>query len=574
MRRALGVARLLLLPGLLAAALLGGGAATANASLPPIGVPRVAMILVDTHVQGPDVQGAVGEERSAALNYATALPGDVRTGMIIFSDSAQDVVRPTTNRSQLNQELAAIQPAGSSSAGLAGALRIAAAQVRRLHSIGARVGRIVIFSDGTGITSPPSSSLVPVDVVLLRPGGRGANLLRAYAGAHGGVAVPPSEVAGLVKIFQPLGNGSPGSGEESHFTPTPSAPPTHPATQPATHPAAPPVSSSPTHRSPLPLALVLGLTGIFAVLFVIALVALRLVSARVAGRDLAGQLERYGPKRATPAVRDDDHGRLASAALDVVTRAMGTTSAQQRLAQRLDLAAITRKPTEWLLFGICGSAVLAAVLSLATGLVLVGIVGGAVIGYVTMRLIVSVRIGRRRAAFSDQLPDLLQLIAGSLQSGFSLAQALDSVVREDTQPAAGELARALAEARIGADLTDGLEAVADRMDSDDLRWTVMAIRIQRGVGGNLGEVLLTIANTIRERAYLRRQVRALSAEGRLSGYVLVAMPVLVGTWLFVTSSTYMRPMYTTPVGLLMFIGAAGLVVIGALWMRAMIRVEV
>jgi tight adherence protein B len=265
---------------------------------------------------------------------------------------------------------------------------------------------------------------------------------------------------------------------------------------------------------------------------------------------------------------------VASTALDLVGRAISTGSTQQRLAQRLDLANIGRKPAEWVLFGICGSAVVAAALTLATQYVLIGIVGGAVIGWAAMRLTVSLRIARRRAAFSDQLPDLLQLIAGSLQSGFSLPQALDSVVREDTQPAGGEFARALAEARIGADLTDSLDTVANRMDSDDLRWTVMAIRIQRGVGGNLGEVLLTIASTIRERAYLRRQVRALSAEGRLSGYVLVALPILVGAWLFITSSRYMRPLYTTPTGLIMLLGATGLVVVGAMWMRTLVKVEV
>jgi Flp pilus assembly protein TadB len=570
MRRALGRAGRLLLPGLLAAALVGGAAVTANASLPPVGSPRVVMLLVDTHVSGPIVQ----EEHNAVINYATALPADVRTGMIVFSNGSRDVVLPTTNRAEVLAQLAAIQPTGSDSVGLYRALGGAAAHIERLRA--ARLSRIVIFSDGAGLTTHLPKPPVPVDVVTWQPGGPGSNeqLLRAYAQAHRGRAVGPSGVAVLVKKFPPLSAGSPGSSGEAHFTPTPSAPPTHPATQPATHAAAPPATGSPSHRSPLPLALVLGLTGVFAVLFVIALVVLHMVSARVAGRDLAGQLERYGPKRATPAVRDDDHGRLASAALDVVSRAMTATSTQQRLAQRLDLAAIARKPAEWVLLGICGSAVIAAVLSLATQLVLVGILGGAVIGYATMRLTVSVRIARRRAAFSDQLPDLLQLVAGSLQSGFSLPQALDSVVREDTQPAAGEFARALAEARIGADITDGLEAVATRMDSDDLHWTVMAIRIQRGVGGNLGEVLLTIANTIRERAYLRRQVRALSAEGRLSGYVLVAMPILVGTWLFISSSEYMRPLYTTPVGLLMLIGAGALVVIGAFWMRQMIKVEV
>ncbi len=218
---------------------------------------------------------------------------------------------------------------------------------------------------------------------------------------------------------------------------------------------------------------------------------------------------------------------------------------------------------------------IAATLSIVTSYVLIGVLGGAVIGWLTMRLALSVRILRRRAAFSDQLPDLLQLIASALQSGFSLPQALDAVVREDNQPAAGEFSRALAEVRLGADLEDALEAVANRMDSDDLRWTVMAIRIQQGVGGNLAEVLLTIAGTIRERAFLRRQVRALSAEGRLSAYILVALPLLVGAWLFISSPRRTCGRSTQPrMGKLMLAAAIVLLVVGTFWMRRMIKVEI
>jgi len=187
---------------------------------------------------------------------------------------------------------------------------------------------------------------------------------------------------------------------------------------------------------------------------------------------------------------------------------------------------------------------------------------------------VSHKIRRRRNAFSEQLPDVLQLIAGSLQSGFSLPQALDAVIREDTQPAAAEFSRALAEARIGADVEDALQRVADRMDSTDLRWAVMAIRIQREVGGNLAEVLLTTMGTMRERAFLRRQVRALSAEGRLSAIILIALPILVGAWFFYSDPTYMRLLYTTVLGLVMFIGSAVLIVVGSLWMRKLIDIEV
>jgi Flp pilus assembly protein TadB len=218
--------------------------------------------------------------------------------------------------------------------------------------------------------------------------------------------------------------------------------------------------------------------------------------------------------------------------------------------------------------------VLAGALTVLTHKALLGIPIGVLAGWLAMHLYVSHKIGRRRAAFSEQLPDVLQLIAGSLQSGFSLPQSLDAVVRENTQPAAAEFSRALAEARIGADLEDALQRVADRMDSTDLLWAVMAIRIQREVGGNLAEVLLTTMGTMRERAFLRRQVKALSAEGRLSAYILIALPLLVGAWFFYSDPKYMRLLYTTVPGLIMFVGSAVLIVLGAFWMRKLINIEV
>ena len=134
------------------------------------------------------------------------------------------------------------------------------------------------------------------------------------------------------------------------------------------------------------------------------------------------------------------------------------------------------------------------------------------------------RHSRRLNAFNGQLAETLGLMAGGLQAGLSLPQAVDSVVREGNEPMAGELRRALVEQRLGVDITDALEGVGERMESEDFGWVVMAIRIQREVGGNLAEILHTVADTLREREYLRRQVKALSAEGRLSGYILTACP--------------------------------------------------
>jgi Flp pilus assembly protein TadB len=321
-------------------------------------------------------------------------------------------------------------------------------------------------------------------------------------------------------------------------------------------------------------SLVGGLGAIFAAVVIVA-VALSGSMARAGKeRDLVGRIASYGPRHGSGLVGAEQGAtaKASSVALDMTKRLM-SPEAQRRLSSRLELAGVARKPTQWVLLGACVGVVVAAAISIVTRDVIIGLLLGAVVGWLSMRTLLSFLIRRRRGAFAEQLPDLLQLLASSLQSGFSLHQALDTVVRETAQPAAGEFARALAEARLGGDLEDCLDTIADRMGSDDLRWTVMAVRIQRGMGGNLAEVLTTTVNTIRERGYLRRQVHALSAEGRLSAYILIALPIGVGAFLFVTRPTYMRPLYTTHVGELMLAGAALLMVIGTLLMRQMIKVE-
>jgi tight adherence protein B len=217
--------------------------------------------------------------------------------------------------------------------------------------------------------------------------------------------------------------------------------------------------------------------------------------------------------------------------------------------------------------------VLSALATLLGLPVLLSVAMGVAISWLAQRVYLNIRISRRRTAFGEQLADVLQLIVGSLRSGFSLAQSVDAVVRDGTQPAAGEFSRALAETRIGVDLEDGLTHVAERMDSSDMHWVVMATRIQRGVGGNLAEVLSNTVETIRERAQIRRHVRAVSAEGRLSGYVLVALPLVLAAWLVLIKPEYMSPLVNSAAGIVMLAVGAGLIVVGGFWIRALIKVE-
>src|ERR1039457_6594850 len=328
-------------------------------------------------------------------------------------------------------------------------------------------------------------------------------------------------------------------------------------------------SNDPEHRR-WPMSLTAVLASIFVALFVLGLLAIGAVRPHDRARRAAEQVERYAIRH-VPASADGPVARFASR---WVAPLLKFRDVGPGLAERLDLAGIRSKPAEWVLVGGGGGAALAVALTVLFGNALVAIVAGGLVGWLAMRFALTFLIKRRRTGFATQLPDVLQFVAGSLRSGFSLAQGLDAVVREGNQPAAGEISPALAGARVGVDLEDALDTLADRMESADLRWTGIAIRIQREVGGNLAEVLGNTVATMRDRASLLRHVKGLSAEGRLSAYILVALPLGVGGWLFLTSRSYVRPLYSTVPGIGMLVFFVVLIVVGSLWMRKTVKVEV
>ena len=245
-----------------------------------------------------------------------------------------------------------------------------------------------------------------------------------------------------------------------------------------------------------------------------------------------------------------------------------------KIAQKLDRAGLEMKPQEWMAIRLSAVTVFSTLMFFITGSLLFALPLGFLMAWVPTALYLKIKIAKRSSAFGEQLPDVLQLVASSLRSGFSLSQALDSVVSEGNQPVAGEIGRALAEVRLGVDLEDALDKVAERMSCRDMSWVVMAVRISRQVGGNLAEVLVTTVHTMRERAQMKRQVRALSAEGRLSAYVLVSMPIGIGLWLFMVRRDYVRPLYTTGPGIVMLSMAGLAMVVGSWWLSRIVKVEV
>ncbi len=226
---------------------------------------------------------------------------------------------------------------------------------------------------------------------------------------------------------------------------------------------------------------------------------------------------------------------------------------------------------------VAGS-VVAALLGGALGELLLGNIAVALVVAFVMGSIPSALVGmagRKRAKrLHEQLADTLMILAGSLRSGHSLMQALDLVAKEIGDPAATEFNRVLAEIRLGRPAEQALGTMAERIGSGDLRWAVLAINIQREVGGNLSEILETVAETVRERQTILRQVQVLTSEGRMSAGILVALPFLIGLYIAVVNPGYLSPMFTTKIGLAMVVAGGVLMGLGILWMRKVVRVDV
>jgi tight adherence protein B len=273
------------------------------------------------------------------------------------------------------------------------------------------------------------------------------------------------------------------------------------------------------------------------------------------------------------AAPDDDSmfSGAKQAAADMLKR---NRSLDARITHRLEGAGSELKSSEWLLLlAACfiGSGALGILIGQGDPVVgLVFMLGGLVGPWVYL----SIRRARRRKAFHAGLPDTLQLISGSLAAGLSLAQSMDTVVREGSEPVASEFKRVLVETRLGVPLEDALSGVAERFESKDFAWVVMAIKIQRQVGGNLAELLDTVAATMREREYLRRQVNALAAEGKLSAIVLAVLPPLFLLYLVFAQRSYVAPLFSDVRGIVMLGGGTLWLLVGIFWMRKLVNVEV
>jgi len=203
----------------------------------------------------------------------------------------------------------------------------------------------------------------------------------------------------------------------------------------------------------------------------------------------------------------------------------------------------------------------------------VGIIAAAA-GALLPFLVIRHKRNRRFYKFEELLPEAIDMLGRAIRAGHPLSAGLKMVAEEATEPVASEFRRTHEEHRFGLAFEDAMLAMADRVRIVDVRILVTAILIQREVGGNLAEVLDNLAGVIRARFTIRRQLRVYTAQGRFSGYVLAVLPIAVGAAIYSLNPPYIKLLFTDPLGKLLVIVAVIFQLIGFLWIRKIINIEI
>lgn len=574
---------------------------------------RAVVLVLDTSGSMKD-GGAMDAAKAAAKQYIAVLPKDVKVAIVTAgAPSTTPLGVLTSDRSRAVAVIDGLQATGETA--LYDGIRIAAELIKK-GELAQR--RILVLSDGADTRSkttlPEATgavSGVAVDTIGFRTeattsailanlakqtGGRSysaadpAALASAFGEAVGSFAVQllvkvkvPAELAGKatrLKVTAALSSGA-----ISTDVPVTLVPDTRAATD---------LQVEESFGTPGWLQLVL-IALIFLGLLALGVLIFSPMADFASRRRRLAEVDAFSAvgQRPKPVPADQESGQMAQAALALSSQVMKQTQSEGRMAMQLDRAGMRMRPHEWLLlrgvislvfmfpFSVILQRVFEPTMSDLFGTLfgpfaalLLGIPVGLFFGWGTTAIYYQRKAAQRVGAFRAALPDALQLIVGSLRSGFSLPQAIDAMVREFPEPISGEFGRALGETRLGVDIEDALGRVATRMQNKDLDWAVVAVRVQREVGGNLAEVLSTTIATMREREQLRRQVKSLSAEGRMSAYVLLALPLFVVAFLAVFRGEYLSLLYTTPLGVALGVTAVALMSIGAFWISQVIKVEV
>ena len=561
--------------------------------------PMEVVVVVDT--SGSMAGDAITAARSAAQEFVTAMPDTASFGVVAFSDAPIVLAPVGSDREAIIAALSGLETSGETAlydAVIIAAGLFSAADVPRVvvsltdggdtashatltdaveavDALGIEVRPVALATeesdigalrslatDGTVVAVDGASGLAAAYESVAREL-TGRYRLSFPAPAAGGEMVVYVDTPDGVVSAQATLPGS-GGGPVTPGGPSPEPVVTTPAA--ASVGSATPIAVTPTGAAQ-PWALPSGVALVFAGAAAVMWMVLR-------GRSEGVTIGTVDVGERLPVGGSERSGWLAALAGRV--RAVGDRFAAREgkegnLVRSLDHAGLALRPGEFVV--VSATAVIAGVTG---GLVLAGVPGAVVLGAAAAaapKLFLRFRTGRRRNAFSEQLEATLAIIAGSIRAGYGLTQAMSTVADESPSPTSDEFNRVVVENRLGRPIDEAMRDLSERMDNEDLQWVVEAVEIQHDVGGNLAEILDTVGQTIRDRNRVRRQVQALSAEGRLSAIILVLLPIVIAGLITMISPDYIAELTDTALGRVMLGGAVLLMLAGGAWLRKIVTVE-
>lgn len=548
--------------------------------------PIDVVLLIDT--SGSMEGDPLVKAKAAAVEFVEAMGPDDRIAVMAFSSEPRSVVDFTSDRAMLEAGIGSLSTKGYT------ALHDGLIQSTRLFKDAGRDRYVVVLSDGNDSTSINNLDAtaqaiddagIPVYAVALASPDYDPSALEVIAKDSGGRLIAADRADQLASVFRDIAaelrnrftvsyvSARPSTkdleiqlrvtnGEEDGSLVTAIPNPMHDSGVLATAGLQVPREGSPVVEVLTALLFGVALGGV--------VYSVGLMLAPQNG--VAEQLGYYGEDDAVGGSSGPvaaSRGRI----LDVVAVVAESRGFTGMVRSNLERAGLPLRPNEYIFLHVLVTSVAGFAVQLLTGRLLLSALV-VVLFAVAPIVYLAMKIERRRRAFEEQLPDVLGLIAGSLRAGWGVQQAIELVVEEISDPAASEFRRAQSEARFGLPLEQALGRMAERLDSEDFRWTVTAITIQREVGGNLAEVLDVVANSIRERAELKRHVRALTAESRFSMIVLTVLPLFLLGALFVVNPAYAMILTNTRVGMTALGLGFILLLVGVVWINRLTKVEV
>jgi len=551
------------------------------------------VLLIDT--SGSMAGKPLGDAKTAAGRFIGSVGPDARIAVIAFSDSPHVMTDFTSDKDALDAAVSSLRASGETALydGLVSASRL-------MPSTAPGQRGIVLLSDGGDTVSSAGFEVAqaaiaeagaPVYAVALQSKDANPKALAAIAESSGGRMASVAGSSQLAGLFESIASEIRNAWMVQYTSEKPrtkdieievgvsAAGDTKTCvvafSNPAYATAGPRETTGPTVAEVVSDP-ILSLTIAALVFMSVALLVGAVLLLFVRGKANLGQLKYYDQLHADAAVGPETGGtadQVRSRIVEAVGEVAGKRGITLLMTHRLEAAGLPLRAAEYMTIHIVvvaaagvGVQVLSGNLVLSLAVVLLATVGPIVA--------LALAISSRRSRFEEQLPDILNMVAGSLRGGWGVQQALGLVVQQAGPPAAPEFRRVDAETRLGMPLEQSLQRMADRVESQDFQAAVTAISIQREVGGNLAEVLDIVAATIRERAALARHVSSLTAESRLSAYILIGLPFLILAVLFLVNPTYLMPLLTTSAGLVIAVIGGLLLVIGIVWITRVSKVEV